>query len=148
MTDEKQLRVTMAVDVIRLLPTRCADAVHLEKLRESAAGLVLFGLVGVGAFLPFLIMSEKAAQEDRRNQQFAFAVQPLAPIDTNRLDAVLEQAAAPIRVDLSTTNRLFNPVRWLKGLNGPIKVPPGGESRNCWRSPSSIRFTLSFPWIP
>ena len=88
-------------------------------------GLVLFGLVGAVAFLPFLITSEKGAQEERRNQQFSFPVQPLAPIDTNKLDTVLAEADSPVRIDLSSTNRLFNPVRWLKGLNGPIKVPPG-----------------------
>ena len=88
-------------------------------------GLVLFGLVGAVGFLPFLIMSEKGAQEERRNQQFNFPVQPLAPVDTNKLDAVLAEAASPIHIDLSTTNRLFNPVRWLKAPNGPMKVPPG-----------------------
>ena len=89
--------------------------------------LVLFGLVVAVGFLPFLIMSEKAAQEDRRNTQFAFHVEPLPPLDTNRFDAVLEMATSPLRIDFTTTNRLFNPVRWLKGPNGPIKVPPGGE---------------------
>src|SRR5215831_2456760 len=90
-------------------------------------GLVLFGLVVAVGFLPFLIMNEREAQEVRRTQQFSFHVEPLPPIDTNRLDTAIQQAATPTRLDLSTTNRLFNPVRWLKGANGPLKVPPGDE---------------------
>ena len=88
-------------------------------------GLVLFGLVVAVGFLPFLIMNEKAAQAERRDTQFKFPVQPLPPVDTNRLDSVLEMASSPGHIDLSTTNRLFNPVRWLRGPNAPIKVLPG-----------------------
>jgi hypothetical protein len=90
-------------------------------------GLVLFGLVVAVGFLPFLVGKEKAAQEERTAVRFNFPVQPLPPVDTNQLDYVLAEAALPLHLDLTTTNRLFNPVRWLYGPNGPIKVPPGDE---------------------
>jgi hypothetical protein len=90
-------------------------------------GLVLLGLVVAVAFLPFLIGNEKMAQEDRRNKKFAYDVKPLPPMDTNRYEMVLRQVATPLNLDLSTTNKLVNSVRWLKGPNGPIKMPVGGE---------------------
>jgi hypothetical protein len=89
-------------------------------------GLVLFGLVVAVGFLPFRITSEKEALADLRQKKFDYPVKPLPSLDTNRYERVLKQVATPIDLDLSGTNRLLNPVRWLKGPDGPIKVPVGG----------------------
>jgi hypothetical protein len=93
-------------------------------------GLVLFGLVVAVAFLPFLIRNEKLAQEDRSNKKFNYLVKPLPPMDTNRYDLALKQAATPLQLDLTNTNKLVNPVRWLKGPNGPVKMEVGGEIKH------------------
>jgi hypothetical protein len=89
-------------------------------------GLVLFGLVVAVGFLPFRITSEKETLADLRQKRFDFPVKPLPALDTNRYERVLKRVGTPIDLDLSGTNRLLNPVRWLKSPEGPIKVPAGG----------------------
>jgi hypothetical protein len=90
-------------------------------------GLVLVGLVVAVAFLPFLVASEKQAQEERSNKIINIKPKPLEPLDLGRYDNLLKKSAAPLVLDFSSTNKLFNPVRWLKGPNGFIKVLPGSE---------------------
>lgn len=90
-------------------------------------GLVLLGLVVAVAFLPFLIDNERQAQEDRRKMKFDYPVKALPALSTNRYETALHRAETPLDLDLSTTNKLLNPVRWLKGQNGPVKMPVGDE---------------------
>src|ERR1700690_3848516 len=90
-------------------------------------GLVLLGLVVAAAYLPFRIDDEKTALTDLRNKKFDYQVLPLPDLVTNRYDLALKQAATPLDLDLATSNKLLNPVRWLKGPNGPIKSPVGSE---------------------
>jgi len=90
-------------------------------------GLVLIGLVGAVAFLPFLVTNEKQRLNDLRNSIINRQPKPLPPLELGRYDSSLKRAATPLVLDFSSTNRLFNPVRWLKGPNGLIKVLPGSE---------------------
>jgi hypothetical protein len=90
-------------------------------------GLVLLGLVVAVAFLPFLIDNEKQAQEERRKMKFEYVVKPLTAPDTNRYEAVLKRAAIPLVLDFATSNKVVNPVRWLKSNNGPVRMPVGEE---------------------
>jgi hypothetical protein len=90
-------------------------------------GLVLLGLVAAVAFLPFRIASEKATLKALRERKFDYKINPLPPLDTNRFELALKQAATPLNLDLSTTNKLLNPIRWLKSPNGPVKMELGSE---------------------
>jgi hypothetical protein len=90
-------------------------------------GLVLLGLVVAAAYLPFRIDDEKQALHELRDKKFDYPVKPLPPLGTNRYDMALKLAATPLELDLSTSNKLLNPVRWLKGHDGPIKSPVGSE---------------------
>lgn len=90
-------------------------------------GLVLLGLVVAAAYLPFRIDDEKSALETLRKKRFEYPVDPLPPLETNRYEMALKRAGAPLSLDLASTNKLFNPVRWLKGPNGPVKMEVGSE---------------------
>lgn len=90
-------------------------------------GLVLFGLVAAVAFLPFLVEGEKQRLTELRDGITSRKVLPMAPLDTKRGEDALGQVATRLTLDLSGNHKLFNPVRWLKGPNGPIKMPAGSE---------------------
>lgn len=90
-------------------------------------GLVLFGLIVAAAFLPFRIANEKDGLQALREKKFDYPVQPLPPLDTNRYVLALQRVATPLQLDLTSSNKLLNPVRWLKGPSGPIKMPVGEE---------------------
>jgi len=86
--------------------------------------VVLLGLVGVLAFMPFVII-----QDQNRMHDVETVVIPkggeLPPLDTSRQQAVMEQLKSPNQLDLSTTNKLFNPVKWVKNKDGTIGKAAG-----------------------
>ena len=90
---------------------------HYEKV---LLGVVLLGLAVAVAFLPFKITSEKQALEDMRNSLKHPKVKPLTNLDLTLPDAVLKRAAAPAMIDLSTPNKLFNPMPWQKAADGHL----------------------------
>jgi len=90
-------------------------------------GLVLLGLVVAVAFLPFLVAHDKQSLDDLRTSILTFPVKPLPPPDLGRYETALKLAASRPVLDLSSTNKLFNPVRWLKGPGGPVRMPAGEE---------------------
>jgi hypothetical protein len=90
-------------------------------------GLVLFGLVAAAALLPLLVAGEKAGLDEERNKIINRQPKPLPPLELARYDVALKQADTPLGLDFSSTNKLCNPVRWLKGPYGIIKVLPGSE---------------------
>jgi hypothetical protein len=92
-------------------------------------GLVLLGLVVAVAFLPFLIDTERQAQEDRRRMKFDYQISALPPLETNRYDQTIKRASTTLELDLSSTNKVVNPVRWVKGPNGPMKMTVGDEPK-------------------
>jgi hypothetical protein len=82
-------------------------------------GLVLLSLVLAVVFLTFKVSSEKQALENMRNGIINRPVKPLEPPVLTGADVLFSRAAVPVVLDLSTTNRLFNPLRWQKPINGP-----------------------------
>jgi hypothetical protein len=74
--------------------------------------LVLLGLVGVLAFMPVMIGYDQQKMRDLRITVIPRKVEPLPPLDLSRQQAVLNQLKTPYDLDLSTTNKLFNPVQW------------------------------------
>ncbi|HZL43080.1 MAG TPA: hypothetical protein VFD66_07340 [Verrucomicrobiae bacterium] len=97
---------------------------NYEKILLS---VVLLGLVVAVGFLPFRIENERSAQVDRRNKKFAYPVKPLPALATNRYEASLLKLSSPPDLDLTSTNKLLNPVRWVKGPNGPLRMEFGHE---------------------
>ncbi len=88
---------------------------HYEKV---LLGLVLLGLAAAVAFLPFKIASEKQKLADLRDKLTHQTVKPLPPLDLALVEAALKRVATPARLELSTTNRVFNPMPWQKTVDG------------------------------
>lgn len=82
--------------------------------------LVLLGLVGALAFMPFVIYYDQQQMTDTMNNITHPHAVPLPPLDLSRQDAVLDRLKSPYRLDLSTTNKLFNPVQWQKDRSGAM----------------------------
>jgi hypothetical protein len=83
-------------------------------------GVVLLGLAVAVAFLPYKITSEKQRLEDMRSQLLPHKVKPLTNLDLTLPDAVLKRAAAPVTIDFSAPNKLFNPMPWQKAADGRL----------------------------
>ena len=83
---------------------------HYEKVILS---LVLLGVVGALVALPFVIAKDKADME-----AMADIVTPkpkdLPPLDLSAENNILARMQTSYALDLSTTNKLFNPVTWKK----------------------------------
>jgi hypothetical protein len=82
--------------------------------------VVLLGLMGVLAFMPVVIISDQQRMRDLRTTVIPPHVEPLAPLDLSRQQAVLERLKSPSELDFTTTNKLFNPVKWVKNKDGSI----------------------------
>ena len=87
---------------------------HYEKL---LLGLVLLGLALSIAYLPFKISSEKQALEEARTKLVSRAVKPLTNLDLTASEASVKRVSAPASLDLTSTNKLFNPVPWQKAAD-------------------------------
>src|SRR5882724_5492339 len=93
---------------------------HYEKV---LLGVVLLGLAVALAFLPFKIASEKANLESAREALIQRPVKPLTNLDLTVPEAALKRVAASFGIDLSTSNKVFNPVPWQRAAdNHLIKV--------------------------
>ncbi len=98
---------------------------HYEKI---LLGLVLIGLVAAVISLVFIVQNEKEQLEQARTKIIAQKVKPKPVLELTQYNDSIKQASTPLTLDLSSTNKLFNPVRWLKGSDGKlIKVPAGSE---------------------
>jgi hypothetical protein len=90
--------------------------------------VVLLGLVGALVFLPFMIASDKQRVSDASTSIIGAKVVPLPELDVTSLSNVLEKMQSPYGLDLTTTNRLFNPVEWQRAADGTlIKIKTGKE---------------------
>jgi hypothetical protein len=90
---------------------------HYEKV---LLGIVLVGLaVGTG-FLPIMIASERESLEQMRVAMITRQVPPLPEPDLARQSTAFKRADAPLKLDFSSTNKLFNPVPWGKRSDGVI----------------------------
>ncbi|HZF01509.1 MAG TPA: hypothetical protein VE344_06390 [Methylomirabilota bacterium] len=98
---------------------------HYEKIILS---VVLFGLVGTLVAMWFVIIADKQKMSDLTNTYLGGSAKPLAELDLSRLESALNRLKQPHLLDLSTTNKLFNPVQWQKDQNGRlIKLATGHE---------------------
>lgn len=96
---------------------------HYEKI---LLGVVLLGLTVGGAVLPWLISSERQSLTDLSTSIRKRPIDPLPPLNLSTNQAVLDRTELAAKLDLSTTNKLFNPLPWEKAADGHlIKVRPG-----------------------
>src|SRR5262245_7674755 len=87
-------------------------------------GLVLLGLVAAVTFMLFKIAGDKQKLEDLRNSYIAARSKPLTNLDLTVPDKALKRAATPALVEFTSTNRLFNPMAWVKTADGKLIPSP------------------------
>jgi len=87
---------------------------HYEKV---VLGVVLLGLVGAAAYLPFKISSEKQELEGITATITAFNVEPLTNINLTVAEKALKRVATPATINLGSPNKVFNPMPWQKAAD-------------------------------
>jgi hypothetical protein len=83
-------------------------------------GAVLLGLFGAVLLLPVVIAADKAALKAIIASIVETPPKPLPPLDMSSESNVLVRIQSPYTLDLKTTNRLFNPMRWQKTPDGRL----------------------------
>ena len=89
---------------------------HYEKILLT---LVLLGSVGLLVSMPFFIQADR----DEANKHTAPLNQhpkPLPDLDLTLQNQLVQRVNAPLKLDLETTNKLFNPLEWQKALDGRL----------------------------
>jgi hypothetical protein len=91
-------------------------------------GAVLLGLAVLVVVLFLWVGNEKQKLEQRTSTFITRTTKPAPPLNLDYYDEVLQKMKTPPVLDLSMTNRLFNPVKWQKAPDGKlIKIVRGDE---------------------
>src|SRR6266404_4704166 len=90
---------------------------HYEKI---ILGIVLVGLMVAVAFIPLKVASEKAELETQRANYRNPSVKALQPLDLEAQEETVKRVATPAVLDLTTTNKLFNPMPWKKAADNRL----------------------------
>jgi len=90
---------------------------HYEKVILAA---VLIGLIILLGLMWFVIQHDKQTMADTA-QNILPRPQALAALDLSHQDGVMQRLQQPHLLDFSETNKLFNPVQWMKAPNGALQ---------------------------
>jgi hypothetical protein len=91
-------------------------------------GAVLVGLLIAVVGLPLKIAGEKDALEQIRVSITEIPVSEIEPVDLVSVEATLARSQQPVMLDLTTSNRVFNPVTWKRSPSGQLlRVNTGDE---------------------
>jgi hypothetical protein len=82
--------------------------------------VVLLGLVVVLILMWLVIMADKQQQEAMSRNLIHGKVSQLPDLDLSRQQGVLDRLKSPHAMDWTSTNRLFNPVRWVRDKDGRV----------------------------
>ncbi len=91
---------------------------HYEKI---LLGAVLLGLVGLLVAMWFVLEADKEKMENLSGSFFPKTPLPLPDLNLKTQDDAVSRLAVTPTLDLSTTNKLFNPVPWMVDKNGKLK---------------------------
>jgi hypothetical protein len=93
---------------------------HYEKV---LLGVVLIGLIGALGYLPFKISDEKTKLDEQSTSVVRPSVKPLTNLDLTVAEASLTRAiTAPVVYNFSDTNRLLNPMQWVRTPDNKLKL--------------------------
>ena len=95
---------------------------HYEKILLS---VVLLGLVGALVFMALIIPSEQQKVRTITSSIIGGRVVALTNLDLTRQSNVTVQLQSHYRLDFEATNRLFNPVEWVRTPDGRLKKATG-----------------------
>jgi len=91
-------------------------------------GAVLTGFAVLVVFLFLWVSNEKQKLSQRTNVIVKRSTQAAPPLNLEQYDEILQKVKTPPVLDLTMTNRLFNPVKWQKAPDGKlIKIVRGDE---------------------
>jgi len=90
---------------------------HYEKV---LLGVMLAGVIGVLVFMLFYIAADTQDMNTRRITLTTRPAHALTNLDTAPLEGAMLRSKSPYRLDLETTNKLFNPMEWQKNLDGNL----------------------------
>jgi hypothetical protein len=90
---------------------------HYEKV---LLGLMLAGLIGVLVFMIFYITADKTDMENKRNSYINPPVKALTNLDLTLQDGAILRQKSAYNLDLETTNKLLNPLEWVKAPDGSL----------------------------
>jgi len=88
---------------------------NYEKILLSA---VLLGLVGALAFMAVIIPGEQEKVKEMGERIISGRVVALTNLDLTRQNDMVKRLRSPYKLDFETTNKLFNPVEWIKTPDG------------------------------
>lgn len=99
---------------------------HYEKI---ILGGVLLVLVVSAALLPMMISSERDSLRELSESFINRPAKPLEPLNFSTQQLSLTRLQARLTLDLSTNNKVFNPLQWQKAPDGRIfKIQTGEET--------------------
>ncbi|HEX7655049.1 MAG TPA: hypothetical protein VF607_16185, partial [Verrucomicrobiae bacterium] len=102
-------------------------------------GLVLVGLIGALVFMPFFIGSENDRMRESVDGIIKKPATELPALDTTTQDGAVARLRTTSTLDLESTNRVFNPMEW-------VKLPDGNLGRaNTHRGPLMVTVTNITP---
>jgi hypothetical protein len=90
---------------------------HYEKV---LLGVVLLGLAVAFAWLPFKVTSERAKLRTIQEGYTQSKIKELTNLDLTLPNAALARLAVPAYLDLSSSNKVFNPMPWKKTIDGRL----------------------------
>ncbi len=90
---------------------------HYEKV---LLGVVLLGLVVGAVFLLLLVPAERAELERQSSEIINRPVAELSPLELAKAETLLQRKPGAEKLDLSATNKLFNPLVWQKRADGNL----------------------------
>lgn len=99
---------------------------HYEKI--ILGGVLLVLAVGA-AMLPIQISNERQELEDKKNQIISQGGKPLEPLNFVTQQMRIAQLRVAATLDLSSSNKVLNPLPWQKTADGKlIKISTGDET--------------------
>lgn len=95
---------------------------------KALLGVVLVGLLVAVVGLPLKIAGEKAELEAIRVGITEKPVSEIPDLDLSAAETALVRSEQPVTLDLTTSNRVFNPVPWKRSASGQLlRVDTGNE---------------------
>ncbi|HXR03632.1 MAG TPA: hypothetical protein VN836_02870 [Verrucomicrobiae bacterium] len=91
---------------------------HYEKILLS---VVLLGLVGALVFMALIIPSEQQKVRDIGEGIIGGRVVALTNLDWTARSNVTARLQSPCQLDFENTNRIFNPVEWVRTADGRLR---------------------------
>jgi hypothetical protein len=89
--------------------------------------VIVLAALAVVLFLTILVSNEKKRLDDLTNSYLPKHPKAFPPLDLKAYQDLQVRAQTRVSLDFSSSNRIFNPVRWQMGRDGKIFPNPAGR---------------------